>query len=145
MLRAHSKIPLQHLAGCCPALVWLCGDCQTSVRVPPVSLSSTIAHPRSLPLSSFADSAEVAGCLAAAGLVLILSACLSIYGSATFQGEDNEMSKKTLTGRALEKDPLQVRGRGVCGRAVRDVGCARGAGQGRGHFGCGDAVTACLR
>jgi len=50
----------------------------------------------------------VSGTLSGAGLVLILAACLSIYGSATFQGEDSEMSKQTLTGRALEKDALMV-------------------------------------
>ena len=59
------------------------------------------------PLRNTAD-ADVAGCLAAAVLVLILTGCLSIYGSATFQGESAEMGTKTLTGRDNDPDMLQT-------------------------------------
>jgi len=52
--------------------------------------------------------ADVAGCLSGAGLILILTACLSIYGSATFQGEGSEMPKKTLSGRTPAPDALQT-------------------------------------
>merc|ERR1711988_326019 len=51
------------------------------------------------------DVAEVAGCLSAEGLVIILTACLTIYGIATFQGTP-EVAEKTLSGRELEPDLL---------------------------------------
>ena len=54
--------------------------------------------------------AERSGCLSAAGLVVILSVALTIYGAAAFQGEPNSLGVKTLSGRELSKDPLQVRG-----------------------------------
>merc|ERR1719230_1530521 len=40
------------------------------------------------PLRDVEDSAEVTGCMSAAGLVLILAVCLSIYGSASFQRKE---------------------------------------------------------
>ena len=46
------------------------------------------------------ESAELAGCLSGAGLVIILTACLSIYGATAFQTED----------------PIGVRPRAVRGR-----------------------------
>jgi photosystem I subunit 11 len=49
--------------------------------------------------------AEVAGSLSAAGLVLILSLCLSIYGSAQFQSTPS-IGVKTLSGRSVARDPL---------------------------------------
>jgi len=52
------------------------------------------------------DAAELAGCLSGAGLVLILTACLSIYGATAFQREE-VVGLKTLSGRAIAKDPLQ--------------------------------------
>lgn len=52
------------------------------------------------------DAAEVAGCLSGAGLVLILTACLSIYGATAFQREE-VVGLKTLSGRTIPKDPLQ--------------------------------------
>ena len=52
------------------------------------------------------DAAELAGCLSGAGLVLILTACLSIYGATAFQ-RDEVVGVKTLSGRAISKDPLQ--------------------------------------
>lgn len=52
------------------------------------------------------DAAELAGCLSGAGLVLILTACLSIYGATAFQ-RDDVVGLKTLSGRAIAKDPLQ--------------------------------------
>lgn len=53
-----------------------------------------------------AGTAEVAGCLSAAGLVLILSLCLSLYGDASFQSTP-KMGVKTLSGRTVARDPLQ--------------------------------------
>lgn len=52
------------------------------------------------------EAAEVAGCLSGAGLVLILTACLSIYGAVSFQ-RDEIVGVKTLTGRSITRDPLQ--------------------------------------
>jgi photosystem I subunit 11 len=53
------------------------------------------------------DAAEVAGCLSGAGLILILTACLSIYGATAFQ-RDDVVGVKTLSGRAINRDPLQT-------------------------------------
>ena len=51
---------------------------------------------------------EVSGCLSGAGLVLILTLGLTIYGVASFQSEDPDaLGVKTLTGRSVTKDPLQ--------------------------------------
>lgn len=50
---------------------------------------------------------EVAGCLAGAGLVLILSVCLTIYGEATFDDDEPQIGVKTLSGREIARDPLQ--------------------------------------
>lgn len=50
--------------------------------------------------------AEIAGCMSGAGLVLILSLCLSIYGQATFQSTPT-IGVKTLSGRSVARDPLQ--------------------------------------
>lgn len=58
------------------------------------------------PLRSIPGTAEVAGCLSGAGLVLILTACLSIYGSVSFQQEET-VGVKTLSGRSIARDPLQ--------------------------------------
>ena len=52
--------------------------------------------------------AERAGCLSAAGLVVILTVALTIYGAAAFQVDQVPMGVKTLSGRELQKDPLQV-------------------------------------
>ena len=52
--------------------------------------------------------AERAGCLSGAGLVVILSVALTIYGVAAFQVDQVPMGVKTLSGRELQKDPLQV-------------------------------------
>jgi photosystem I subunit 11 len=72
-----------------------------------------IAPPRSLtpaqqlgPLRAIEGTAEIAGCLSAAGLVGILALCLSIYGSASFQ-EKPRLGVKTLSGRSVQRDPLQ--------------------------------------
>ena len=52
--------------------------------------------------------AELAGCLSGAGVVLILSLCLTVYGMASFQLDtDGVTETKTLSGRAIAKDPLQ--------------------------------------
>jgi len=51
----------------------------------------------------------VAGTLGAAGLVTILSICLTIYGIATFkEGAPSTAPSLTLTGRTKEADKLQV-------------------------------------
>jgi photosystem I subunit 11 len=52
------------------------------------------------------ESAEIAGCLSGAGLVLILTACLSIYGATAFQTEE-VIGVKTLSGRDVNRDPVQ--------------------------------------
>ncbi|WIA30516.1 hypothetical protein OEZ86_000600 [Tetradesmus obliquus] len=59
------------------------------------------------PLRNVEGAAEIAGCLSAAGLVLILALCLSIYGSAQFQGAP-PLGVKTLSGRSVQRDPLQT-------------------------------------
>jgi len=57
------------------------------------------------PLRNVPGAAEVVGCMSAAGLVLILALCLSLYGNAAFQSTPS-MGKKTLSGRPLAQDPL---------------------------------------
>lgn len=59
------------------------------------------------PLRAVEGVAEVAGCLSAAGLVLILAVALSIYGSASFQSQP-KLGVKTLSGRSVQRDPLQT-------------------------------------
>lgn len=55
------------------------------------------------------DVGPVAGTLGAAGLVTILSICLTIYGIASFkEGAPSTASALTLTGRVKEADKLQV-------------------------------------
>jgi len=58
------------------------------------------------PLRNVEGVAEIAGCMSGAGLVLILSLCLSIYGSAQFQSTP-AIGVKTLSGREISRDPLQ--------------------------------------
>eukprot|EP00878_Enallax_costatus_P023586 GHUV01025088.1.p1 GENE.GHUV01025088.1~~GHUV01025088.1.p1 ORF type:complete len:167 (-),score=35.20 GHUV01025088.1:1321-1821(-) len=58
------------------------------------------------PLRNVDGAAEIAGCLSAAGLVLILALALSVYGSAMFQSEP-KLGIKTLSGRSVQRDPLQ--------------------------------------
>ena len=57
------------------------------------------------PLRNVAGTAEIAGCMSAAGLVLILALCLSIYGSASFQSTPT-LGVKTLSGRSVSRDAL---------------------------------------
>ncbi|XP_074557450.1 photosystem I reaction center subunit XI, chloroplastic-like [Curcuma longa] len=53
--------------------------------------------------------AGAAGSLAAAGLVVILSVCLTMYGAASFkEGEPSTAPTLTLTGRKKEADKLQT-------------------------------------
>ena len=59
------------------------------------------------PLRSIPGVAEQAGCASAAGLVLILTACLAAYGATTFQGPPPAIGVKTLSGRDVRRDPLQ--------------------------------------
>eukprot|EP00798_Chlamydomonas_sp_ICE-L_P021937 gene21937-28983_t len=58
------------------------------------------------PLRNVEGTAEVAGCLAAAGLIIILGVCLSMYGAAQFQSTP-AIGVKTLSGRSIARDPLQ--------------------------------------
>lgn len=58
------------------------------------------------PLRALEGTAEIAGCLSAAGLVLILATAMSIYGSAQFQSSA-PLGVKTLSGRSVQRDPLQ--------------------------------------
>lgn len=59
------------------------------------------------PLRNAADNIpELAGCLSGAGLVIILTVCLSMYGGVSFEQERPGM--KTLSGRALPADQLQT-------------------------------------
>merc|ERR1719213_73572 len=58
------------------------------------------------PLRAVEGTAEIAGCISAAGLVIILAICSSIYGSASFQRKET-VGVKTLTGRDITRDPLQ--------------------------------------
>nr|6IGZ_L Chain L, PsaL [Bryopsis corticulans] len=51
--------------------------------------------------------AETAGCLSGALLVIILTACLTIYGQATFEDDEPQIGVKTLSGRDIARDPLQ--------------------------------------
>merc|ERR1719324_1871720 len=59
------------------------------------------------PLRAVEGTAEIAGCLAAAGLVIILATCLSIYGAASFQRREI-IGIKTLSGREIARDKLQT-------------------------------------
>ena len=59
------------------------------------------------PLRDVPGVAEKAGCASAAGLVLILTATLAMYGAATFQNEGPSIGVKTLSGRSVAADPLQ--------------------------------------
>merc|ERR1712224_570966 len=59
------------------------------------------------PLRSVDGVAEVAGCMSAAGLVIVLAVCLSIYGAVSFQRKAG-VGVKTLSGRQLSLDQLQT-------------------------------------
>merc|ERR1711976_193823 len=59
------------------------------------------------PLRAVEGTAEIAGCMSAAGLVIILAACLSIYGAVSFQRKET-VGIKTLSGREIERDELQT-------------------------------------
>lgn len=73
-----------------------------------VPISTLFRFPSQLgPLRNVEGTAEIAGCLSGAGLVLILALCLSIYGGATFQSSSKSVGVKTLSGRSIAKDPLQ--------------------------------------
>ena len=50
------------------------------------------------PLRNVEGVAEIAGSLSAAGLVLILSLALTIYGAASFQQDKSQVGLKTLSG-----------------------------------------------
>merc|ERR1711977_666672 len=59
------------------------------------------------PLRAVEGTAEIAGCMSAAGLVIILAACLSIYGAVSFQRKE-VIGVKTLSGREIIRDELQT-------------------------------------
>merc|ERR1712124_209987 len=61
------------------------------------------------PLRSVEGTAEIAGCLSAAGLVIILTGCLSIYGAVRFQRSEI-IGAKTLSGREIARDEWQTSG-----------------------------------
>merc|ERR1711937_862254 len=61
------------------------------------------------PLRSVEGTAEIAGCLSAAGLVIILTACLSVYGQIRFQRSEM-IGAKTLSGREIAQDEWQTSG-----------------------------------
>jgi hypothetical protein len=71
--------------------------------LPPSPLPSP---PQLGPLRAVEGTAEIAGCLSAAGLVGILALCLSLYGAASFQ-KPAPLGVKTLSGRSVARDPLQ--------------------------------------
>lgn len=58
------------------------------------------------PLRAVEGTAEIAGCLSAAGLVGILALCLTLYGAAQFQSKPT-LGVKTLSGRSIQRDSLQ--------------------------------------
>ena len=58
------------------------------------------------PLRNVEGVAEIAGCMAGAGVVLVLALALSVYGSAQFQSP-LPLGVKTLSGRSVARDPLQ--------------------------------------
>ena len=60
------------------------------------------------PLRNVEGVAEIAGSLSGAGLVLILTACLTIYGAATFQNDKSQVGVKTLSGAPFCKLPLPL-------------------------------------
>ena len=59
------------------------------------------------PLRNVPGYAEKAGCASALGVVAILTVCLAIYGASTFQQDTPELGVKTLSGREIQRDPLQ--------------------------------------
>ncbi|KAJ9533287.1 hypothetical protein QJQ45_026335 [Haematococcus lacustris] len=59
------------------------------------------------PLRNIPGTAEIVGCLSGAGLVLILTLCLSLYGASMFQSSP-PLGVKTLSGRSVPRDPLQT-------------------------------------
>merc|ERR1712196_39594 len=59
------------------------------------------------PLRAVEGTAEIAGCISAAALVVILASALSIYGAASFQRKE-VIGIKTLSGREIERDELQT-------------------------------------
>jgi len=59
------------------------------------------------PLRNVPEIAEKAGVAAGAGLVVILGLCLTIYGQVTFSQDTPSLGVKTLSGRDIQKDPLQ--------------------------------------
>ncbi|KAK9907365.1 hypothetical protein WJX75_002256 [Coccomyxa subellipsoidea] len=60
------------------------------------------------PLRNIPGVAERAGCLSGAGLVVILTVALTIYGASAFQNDSGAIGVKTLSGRELQRDPLQT-------------------------------------
>ncbi|KAK9832476.1 hypothetical protein WJX81_000045 [Elliptochloris bilobata] len=62
------------------------------------------------PLRNVAETAEKAGCLSAAGLVVILALALTGYGATQFQQDAPTLGVKTLSGREVARDPLQSAG-----------------------------------
>merc|ERR1712084_103567 len=59
------------------------------------------------PLRAVKGTAEIAGCMSAAGLLIILTSCLSIYGAVSFTRKDT-IGIKSLSGREIARDELQT-------------------------------------
>merc|ERR1719321_1886400 len=59
------------------------------------------------PLRAVDGTAEIAGCMSAAALVIILAVCSSIYGAVSFQRKEI-IGVKTLSGRDIVRDELQT-------------------------------------
>lgn len=78
-----------------------CASRATAMHQPPHARAVQLG-----PLRNVTDIAEVSGCLSGAGLVMILTVCLTMYGAVSFEAE--EPSRKTLSGRELPADPLQT-------------------------------------
>lgn len=59
------------------------------------------------PLRNVVGVAEISGHLSAAGLVLILTACLTFYGAVSFQSDRTQVGLKTLSGEQPPRCPPQ--------------------------------------
>ena len=106
VLPAAPLAPLCRLALLCPRAGFACPGLGHSPCVCSQSAESSPAPTGPFiklgPLRNVAGYAEKAGCLSAAGLVAILTACLAIYGAATFQQDTPQLGVKTLSGEALQ-------------------------------------------
>jgi len=105
---AHSSsgVSLPSLPGSPPTTSSLHHQPAAEQRAPNAPPSPHHPTPQLGPLRAVEGTAEIAGCLSAAGLVGILALCLTLYGAASFQTKA-PLGVKTLSGRAIERDSLQ--------------------------------------